>query len=275
LKALSNFWVRLIFGALFVSVLTVASLAGSSWLTFFVIVISSFSISEFLKMQGQRNPVNLAFAHLSNLIILGFPSGWFGLLPFASQNTAIFVLLALGVVFMTVHLFKSGTDLYAGTAPVFMGLVYISLPFLLFLSFAGLGTGYDARKALLVFILVWSSDTFAYVAGRLFGKHPLYAELSPKKTIEGFIGGTILAAGAGALLSLWWEFITLTDGLALGALVSIFGTAGDLFESGMKRKAGIKDSGRFIPGHGGALDRFDAFLFAAVVVYVWFGWQGI
>jgi phosphatidate cytidylyltransferase len=121
---------------------------------------------------------------------------------------------------------------------------------------------------MLVFILTWSSDTFAYLTGRAFGKNKRFESLSPKKTIEGFIGGTVLTAIVAAVLGNFWNY-GIWQGAVLGAMVSVAGTAGDLFESALKRQADIKDSGRFIPGHGGALDRFDAFLFVSVVVYSW------
>jgi phosphatidate cytidylyltransferase len=127
---------------------------------------------------------------------------------------------------------------------------------------------YLRGPVLMVFILIWSSDTFAYLTGRAFGKNPLHAELSPKKTWEGFIGGTLLTAAVGAYI--FWSFFNIYNiwqGAILGALMSVFGTAGDLFESALKREKGIKDSGKFLPGHGGALDRFDAFLFGCVLVW--------
>jgi len=131
---------------------------------------------------------------------------------------------------------------------------------------------------IMLMVLVWSSDSWAYVAGKLFGKHKLAPTISPGKTWEGLIGGTILSGLTGYLIVTYLlapnggligstEFHTFTPlkGIILGIAVSIFGTMGDLFESSLKRKAGVKDSGNVLPGHGGMLDRFDAFLFAVVV----------
>jgi phosphatidate cytidylyltransferase len=127
-------------------------------------------------------------------------------------------------------------------------------------------------------ILVWSSDSWAYVAGKLFGKHKLAPSISPGKTWEGLIGGTILSGLTGFLIVQYllepnggyigsdnYHTFNPLKGIILGVSISIFGTMGDLFESSLKRKAGVKDSGKVLPGHGGMLDRFDAFLFAAVV----------
>ena len=117
-----------------------------------------------------------------------------------------------------------------------------------------------------IFILIWCNDTFAYLTGRLLGKHKLFERISPKKTWEGFIGGLLFAVLAGVLLAyfLEWSYIKMiTYGIVVGAI----GTAGDLVESMLKRNVGVKDSGNILPGHGGILDRFDAVLFVVPVVF--------
>ena len=112
----------------------------------------------------------------------------------------------------------------------------------------------------------WSSDTFAYFSGYLFGKHKLCPEVSPKKTIEGFIGGvlgtmlTVTLVGS----SLGFAAASMT---ALGLCIALAATIGDLVESAIKRYVGIKDSGNLIPGHGGVLDRFDSVMFTVPFVY--------
>jgi phosphatidate cytidylyltransferase len=132
---------------------------------------------------------------------------------------------------------------------------------------------------ILTFVTTWLNDTLAYFAGRFFGKHPLYPRVSPKKTWEGFAGG-VLGSVLGALL-VKAVFLALPQpegeafalswagcvGVGLGA--SVLGPLGDLSESMLKRAAGVKDSGRLIPGHGGLLDRIDALLFVAPWVYLW------
>jgi phosphatidate cytidylyltransferase len=121
--------------------------------------------------------------------------------------------------------------------------------------------------ALLVFIVV-ASDTAQYYTGRAFGRHPLAPALSPKKTVEGAIGG--LLAGSLALAVIghwWWPEAPVGLRVTLGAVLVALGITGDLFESMLKRAAGVKDSAALIPGHGGVLDRIDALLFAAPVYY--------
>lgn len=117
------------------------------------------------------------------------------------------------------------------------------------------------------FILIWMGDVFAYVVGSLCGSHKLSPKLSPSKTWEGAIGGFIFTLLGGFF---WWKWmlprIALWEWLTLSVLVSVFGMIGDLFESKIKREAGVKDSGTLLPGHGGILDRFDSAMMAAPIV---------
>jgi phosphatidate cytidylyltransferase len=126
------------------------------------------------------------------------------------------------------------------------------------------------REATLLLILtVACSDTAQYYSGRLFGRHLLAPVISPKKTIEGAIGGFAGAMlGLGVLGNWWLPHMPLLWRLALGLAVASVGIVGDLFESLLKRSVGVKDASSVIPGHGGVLDRIDALLFAAPVFYV-------
>lgn len=119
----------------------------------------------------------------------------------------------------------------------------------------------------LAFFMVWATDTFAYLVGRVFGKHPLAPQVSPNKTIEGSIGGLIGAILIGQIASRSMTGMPWTFFLGLSLVVGISAQIGDLFESALKRSAGVKDSGNLIPGHGGILDRFDSMFFAFPIVY--------
>ncbi|MEM1128359.1 MAG: phosphatidate cytidylyltransferase [Bacteroidota bacterium] len=121
-----------------------------------------------------------------------------------------------------------------------------------------------------LFLFVWATDTCAYYVGKSIGRRPLAPSISPKKTLEGSLGGLVgaLIVGVGVKV---WALPTLDWGhlLALAALCSIGGQLGDLLESRFKRQAGVKDSGRLLPGHGGVLDRFDGLLIAAPLAYLY------
>jgi phosphatidate cytidylyltransferase len=118
-----------------------------------------------------------------------------------------------------------------------------------------------------IFWLIWTNDTMAYLIGSQIGRRKLFERISPKKTWEGTIGGAICTVLMAWAISLYFNDFSTAQWLAVGAMVGIFGTLGDLVESMLKRSIGVKDSGTLLPGHGGLLDRFDSFLF--VVVWVW------
>jgi phosphatidate cytidylyltransferase len=157
-----------------------------------------------------------------------------------------------------------------------VGLLYISLSWGMMVdircSFYEDGEDWGARMSrtvgfilpLMIIASIWINDTMAYIVGSLIGKTKM-TEISPKKTWEGTIGGIILAIGVmaviGGLLN-EWKFETILHFMAIAAIASIAGTFGDLLESKLKRAANVKDSGHFMPGHGGFLDRFDSLLIA-------------
>jgi len=132
------------------------------------------------------------------------------------------------------------------------------------------GTSYrdGAAFVLLAFFVTWSCDTGAYAVGRSFGRNRPWGRISPRKSVEGSIGGLVMAVVAALVARSWFApFLALRDALALGFLVGVFAQVGDLVESLRKRDARHGDSSDLIPGHGGVLDRFDSLFFAAPAVY--------
>jgi phosphatidate cytidylyltransferase len=117
------------------------------------------------------------------------------------------------------------------------------------------------------FLLLWTADTGAYLAGRTFGKHKLFERVSPKKTWEGSVGALLLVTIVGYAISFVFDDLTATNWMVVAVLILVFSTFGDLFESLLKRNLQIKDSGSLLPGHGGVLDRFDGLFLAAPAVF--------
>ena len=130
---------------------------------------------------------------------------------------------------------------------------------------------YTPYLMLSILVLIWVNDSFAFIVGKNFGKRKLFVSVSPKKTIEGFIGGFIFALITAYLISISSlnSGLFFTNWFIIAAIISIIGTIGDLVESKLKRQAKIKDSGTIMPGHGGILDRLDSLLFAAPFVYLY------
>ena len=119
-----------------------------------------------------------------------------------------------------------------------------------------------------MFIVIWANDTFAYLTGMAIGKNKMFERVSPKKTWEGFAGGLVVSLVFGFFLHRFIHNINLTPWLVTVALIAISSVIGDFIESLFKRTAGIKDSGKIMPGHGGILDRIDSLLFVAPILYI-------
>ncbi len=154
---------------------------------------------------------------------------------------------------------------------------YILLPFVFIVKISFGIKNYNPKIIIGLFILIWTNDTFAYLVGKSVGAHKLYQRISPKKTIEGFLGGIIFSIIAGYLISKLYIQPTenfsaksISIWIIIALIVGVFGTIGDLIESKFKRIAGVKDSGIIMPGHGGILDRLDSVIFVAPIVYLFY-----
>jgi phosphatidate cytidylyltransferase len=182
------------------------------------------------------------------------------------------ILLVIPVLFFVFSLYAA-TPAYNHNLPVVItGVIYVMTPLSLlnFLAFPVFNQyGYTHRLVLGILLLVWINDTAAYVTGSVFGWHRLFERISPKKSWEGFIGGTFFTLAAAWWMNLLMGIAGREHWLVLAGIVSVFGVYGDLSESLMKRNAGIKDSGNLIPGHGGVLDRVDSLLFAVPLSFLY------
>jgi phosphatidate cytidylyltransferase len=183
---------------------------------------------------------------------------------------SLIVLIPVLLFILTLYLQRPG---FTKNLPlILLGVCYIFIPLALmqYLAFP-LGNGhlYTHRIVLGILILVWINDTGAYITGITLGRHKLIPRISPKKSWEGLIGGTLLTFLPALWMNRFMGMLSLPDWMVLAAIVSVFGVYGDLAESLMKRIAGIKDSGNLIPGHGGVLDRMDSILFVMPVSAVY------
>ncbi len=176
------------------------------------------------------------------------------------------LLLVLSLIWM---MYAGTTDLPRAFAGILLTSLYITVPFALLPAFFTFGSAGNGPEVLVgLFALLWTNDTGAYLVGRAIGKHGLAPAISPKKTIEGLLGGLLLALVVAYLLWRAWPVLSLQAWLGCGGVISISATVGDLFESALKRARGVKDSGTVLPGHGGILDRFDGLLLASPCLFV-------
>ena len=181
-------------------------------------------------------------------------------------------ILALSlIVIAVITLFKFSKELYYDNGKLIFTVIYTALPFGFALGlpkFSSVDNTFTL-EVFFLFILIWSSDTFAYFTGKFFGKHKMAPKISPKKTWEGFAGGVVLTLVLGFFVEKYFPELR-GNWMVVGVLVAVFGPLGDLVESQLKRNFGVKDSGNIIPGHGGILDRLDSFIICAPVVYLYF-----
>ncbi len=187
--------------------------------------------------------------------------------PTASSALMVTLLAAfLAMAFVTLGSWRGGPDALATASTSLLPSIYLGLPIAALVIIRV--NGGPASLFLLMFT-VMVSDTAQYYSGRAFGRRPLAPAISPNKTVEGAVGGFVFGALTLASAGHWWlPGVPVAMRALIGVAVVALGIAGDLFQSMLKRSAGVKDSSSLIPGHGGILDRIDALLFAAPVYYI-------
>ena len=178
---------------------------------------------------------------------------WFGTSYSKTSFDLLFAVILLVCLYEMYKLRKGKTKALA--------FLYVLSPLLLVHLIA-------TKLVLLMFILTWTFDTFAYLLGVKFGKHKIISVVSPNKSWEGFAGGFIFTVITAYLTVNYFSEIELNQIIAISLLTPFTATVGDFIESYYKRKAGVKDSGNFIPGHGGMLDRMDAFMITIPAIYI-------
>jgi phosphatidate cytidylyltransferase len=248
-------------GAAFVTLIVI----GNIPFTVLMVALATIAMWELLRMK-QIPAYSLSGA-------LGMIFMWVLLIPenivtfdwIHIERLELFLLLIIVLLAMTVVTKNAFTFDEAGF--VILASVYVGLGFHYFMYARFLENG--LALIFFILILVWATDSGAYFAGRRFGKRKLWPEISPKKTIEGSLGGTALALIIGTSYAI---FVPIFDSwmttLMFMIVVSVTGQLGDLVESAFKRHYAVKDSGQVLPGHGGILDRFDSLIFVMPIIYL-------
>ena len=269
-----KFLVRAASGIVYAAVIILAIIYGEWSIYALALAFASIGVCELLHMSigFSRRLLPLYVIQVAQVIIFVTVIGLSLQLPvwWMSALTILFVLLMIPYYIISKRVLNvSSRQLSQGSMlrPTGYGVGYLGLPLALMVLCP------LPRLALLVFVLLWINDSGAYIVGSLTGRHKLCPSISPNKTWEGFIGGCLLTVAGALLLDIWCDsffgmgHLPLWIWIAIGALTCIFGTLGDLLESKIKRFYGAKDSGHWIPGHGGILDRIDSFLLAYPIVF--------
>ena len=264
---MKNISQRTLSGILFLIVIIGSFFLGGAAVSILVILTGSAALYEFNMLGGSKG---------SNKDIIAVITGGSVIMAAAyfefSQtcHNALIPSAILVLMFLMIYSIFSekGFNIFRHA----FGMVYIILPMVLalYMIFPAInGYRYTHRILLGVFILIWLNDTGAYITGISAGRHPLFRRISPKKTWEGVAGGTLVSVAAALFMDDIMGILGMSDWIIIGMVVSVFGVTGDLFESMLKRNAGVKDSGNLMPGHGGILDRIDSMLFVIPIVFVY------
>ena len=257
--------VRLLSGVIYVSLLLLSTL-NPLLLWSILYVFGLICVFEFSKLINLKS--NLSYIIFSLLfvgfILINFYSDFF----FSKTLTDLFLIATIILcLILVIKLFSNKNTIIISNGLI-LNTFYLTGGFV-FLSLISIyKKGFNPSIFLSCFILVWINDSFAYLVGKKFGKIKLLPQVSPKKTIEGFLGGIVFTCIGGVLIFHFTETLSLFLWIILSVVVSVIGTLGDLIESKFKRQAQVKDSGSIMPGHGGLLDRLDSIIFASPFIYL-------
>jgi phosphatidate cytidylyltransferase len=277
----SNLAMRLATAAVMVPVILGLLYPGPPWAFYLlVLAVALVGTQELFAMTHPGDPVSQGFG------VLEAAAASVSMYLWGEDSRVVTTILVtvplLGPLFTLVRLGKVETAALRACALGF-GPLFVAVPLTLLAMMRRMYTQPGAlgevgsNVVLLCLGLSWFADTCAYFAGRFLGKHKLYEAVSPKKTLEGAIGGLLGSVFFAVLGSLWYlrGSLPLVHAVPLAVVAGVLGQAGDLAESLLKRSTGIKDSGGIVPGHGGVLDRVDALLLTTVVVFLYTQWIGL
>jgi phosphatidate cytidylyltransferase len=261
----SNLVTRALTGALFVIIMLASILFGPLSMQFLFMVISAGALYEFYKLvESEEVQPQFLMGTMMAVVVFVITSG---LIEIKSDSFSIFYAVAALLFFA--ELYRNKKNPFQNIAFSLLGVIYIVLPFALLIRMSFQDQVFSYILPLGFFILLWCSDTFAYLTGIKFGKNRLFERISPKKSWEGSVGGTAAALGAAYILFKTLGYYNLQEWMILALIVVVAGTLGDLTESMLKRSLNKKDSGSLLPGHGGLLDRFDGLFLSVPFIYLY------
>lgn len=228
-------------------------------------IIAVIGFYELLKMKGISIASVPGIIGTLALLVLVVPSEWsLNLVDFFQYDSILMIVYGIATLLLIYIVFVKNKMTFDEIGFILLGAFYVGLGFHYFIETRFIGLEY----VVFVLLVVWTTDSGAYFVGRKLGKHKLWPEISPKKTVEGFVGGIVIAVCFAIAMQLIYPFASSWLQLIIVTIIaSIIGQMGDLVESAIKRHYGVKDSGNILPGHGGILDRFDSLLFVVPLLH--------
>lgn len=263
---MNNTVIRALSGSVYVALLIAATLYSSVSLQVLFGLFLVLGLIEFCKL--------IHFDYFFPCIV---GVALYTLLNLNQTNKTNDILLLAATLFVSIKamlfLFDNKNKPISKLSKYIYTIGYITLPFVIITKIPFGLKGYNPKILISIFLLIWINDTFAFIVGKSIGKHKLFEKVSPKKTIEGFLGGLVFCFISSYLVARFYIEANAKNiyiWLIIAVIVTIFGTIGDLIESKFKRIAGVKDSGAIMPGHGGVLDRLDSIIFVAPFVFLFY-----
>jgi len=255
---------RLISGVVYAALLLFAIFISEYTFIVLIFIFGIFTLHELQNLLKIKSYVSYLF--LPAFLV------FFNIFHFLGED---YLLKTLMIITLIVNLLLIRDLLIIRKIPIFTQRKYMiiifylisALTFLTLIPYQNPAQIYEPKILIGVFVLMWSNDSFAYLIGKTFGKRKLFERISPNKTIEGFLGGVLCTLVISYLVFYIVDIFSFKIWLGISLITCIFGTFGDLIQSKLKRQAGVKDSGRLMPGHGGLLDRLDSIIFASTFIY--------
>ncbi|HRS53883.1 MAG TPA: phosphatidate cytidylyltransferase [Bacteroidales bacterium] len=272
---MTNFLQRTITGAIFASSIIISILLNKWLFALLFFVFAIIGLIEIIKLSGLKfnNFEKFVTIFCGTIVYVGLVLFFYDIID--KKVLILIMLLAYIFLVLLILFFINNINKIMSIAFILFAITYIIMPLALLNYFDKIQLFIDSPKHLFLFTffaLIWANDTGAYLVGKAIGKHQLCSKISPAKTWEGFIGAAIITIVASVIIGNIYSFKSVVFWCTYGLLIVFSATVGDLFESSMKRQAGVKDSGNFFKGHGGVLDRLDSVLFATpiILIYLYF-----
>ena len=252
---------RVLTGVLYVLLLLSAVFLSPDAYDFLFMVFGLACLYEYKRLVGLRG----------YYIFLAYLALWWVFIYLVQDALLIQVLLILTIAVdagLLAYLYQNRPQQFSALQKFLIGLFYIGGGCIFLTMIPYQDESFAKYLIIGIFIMIWVNDSFAYLVGKTMGRHKLFPSVSPKKTIEGSLGGLVFTLLAAYLISRYVPVLGTSEWLILGVTLVVMGSFGDLIESKLKRMAGVKDSGAILPGHGGMLDRLDSLVFAAPFAYL-------
>lgn len=252
---------RLLTGAVYVILLLSAVFLSSDAFDFLFMVFGLACLYEYKRLVHLRG----------YYVFIAYLGLWWAYIYLIDDKILINALMFITIIVdlsLIYYLFSKKKKIYYNYEKFIAALFYVGGG-CIFLTMIPYKDNEFAKYLIMgIFILIWVNDSFAYVVGKTLGRTKLYPAVSPKKTIEGTLGGLVFTLGAAYIMAKYEDIVNPAQWVILAGVIVLTGSLGDLIESKLKRQAGVKDSGAILPGHGGMLDRLDSLIFAAPFAYL-------